>query len=189
VQREQWAEGQNGFRAISWPNPEYPVRFDQLAHLVVNYSPFMSWAFPRELFFLYGIRFDEDLVVAEDWDVILRGSLLCGVDDVAELTAVYRRWTNADSSYSTHSLEEWERSEQRVIDRLDRSVITLPPGSMSGIRAAVVNSDTLLAHRGLFRAGQLWWPLRYGWRVVAPAVRVAVRGRRSLHRIARRGRS
>ena len=189
VEREHWPSDQDGFRALSWPSPEYPERFEQLSHLVVNYSPFMSWAFPRELFSLYGLRFDEELVVCEDWDVILRGSLLCGVDDVAELTAIYRRWTNADSSYSAHSLAEWAESEGRVVERLDRSVIMLPPGSMRAIRTAIVNSDTLIAHGALFRGGHLWWPLRYGWRMVAPAVHIAVRGRSKLRRALRRRRA
>ena len=75
-----------GFRTSSWPKAEYPDHFDLLQHLLVNYSPFMSWAFPRSLFFTYGLRFDEQLTVCEDWDVILRGSLICGVDDVPHLT-------------------------------------------------------------------------------------------------------
>lgn len=189
VEREHWPSDQDGFRALTWPSPEYPERFEQLPHLVVNYSPFMSWAFPRELFFLYGLRFDEALVVCEDWDVILRGSLLCGVDDVAELTAIYRRWTNADSSYSAHSLQEWAESEERVIERIDRSIIMLPPGSMRAIRTAIVNSDTLIAHGVLFRGGHLWWPLRYGWRVAAPVVHFAVRARSKLRRTIRRRRA
>jgi len=183
VEPETWSEGQDGFRALSWPKPEYPEQFDQLAHLLVNYSPFMSWAFPRELFFLYGVRFDEELLVCEDWDVILRGSLLCGVDDVPELTAIYRRWQGATSSYSLHSSQEWNESEQRVIERIDRSVIMMPPGTMRRARAVLGNDGILLAHRHLFRGDQLRFPLDLGWRIAAPVAKAAVRVRNRARRL------
>ena len=189
VEPELWPDDQDGFRTLSWPKPEYPEVFDQLNHLLVNYSPFMSWAFPRELFFLYGVRFDEELLVCEDWDVILRGSLLCGVDDVPELTAVYRRWSGAPSSYSLHSSAEWLTSEQRVIERVDRSVMMLPPGSMRRARAVLANADILYAHRHLFQGNQLRWPLGLGWRMATPAIKLAVRARNRVRRLraARRG--
>ncbi len=182
VEPERWVGGEAGFRSLSWPNPEYPKEFDQLAHLLVNYSPFMSWAFPREVFFLYGLRFDEDLVVAEDWDMILRGSLLCGVDDVPELTAIYRRWQGAESSYSLHSSAEWLASERRIIDRIDRSVIMMPPGTMAKARRALGDADILRSHRHLFRSNQLRFPLSTAWRIASPFVRNMVRLRDRVRR-------
>lgn len=182
VESETWPSGQEGFRSLSWPDAEYPEDFDQLAHLLVNYSPFMSWAFPRELFFRYGVRFDEELLVCEDWDVILRGSLLCGVDDVAQLTAIYRRWSGAESSYSLHSSAEWQASEQRVIERIDRSVIMLPPGTMRRARRVLGDADVLRQHRHLFRGNQLRWPLNVGWRMMTPGVKLLVRVRNRVRR-------
>ena len=171
VEPEVWPNGRPGFRSLSWPDPEYPAYFDQLAHLVVNYSPFMTWAFPRELFFLYGVRFDEELVVCEDWDIILRGSLLCGVDDVTELTAIYRRWHGALSSYSLHSSAEWQAAEQRVVDRVDRSVIMMPPGTMEQARQVIVHAAILDSNRIYFRGNRLHWSLRAAWRLLHPAGR------------------
>lgn len=183
VEPEVWPTGQDGFRTLSWPKPEYPEEFNQLAHLLVNSSPFMGWAFPRELFFLFGVRFDEELVVAEDWDVILRGSLLCGVDDVAELTAIYRRWQGADSSYSLHSRAEWRDSESRVIDRIDNSVMMMPPGTMQNARQVVASAEILHTYRYLFRGNHLRWPLDPAWRAAAPAVKLALRVRNRLRRL------
>lgn len=185
VEPEPWPGGLDGFKTLSWPKPEYPVQFDQLAHLLVNYSPFMSWAFPRELFFLYGVRFDEELLVAEDWDVILRGSLLCGVDDAPELTAIYHRWEGAESSYSIHSATEWKASEERVIERIDRSVIMMPPGTMRRVRQVLADADILWSHRHLFRGDQLRQPLLLGWKAMVPGVKLAVRVRNRIRRARR----
>jgi glycosyltransferase involved in cell wall biosynthesis len=131
---EAWAGDIPGYRSLSWPRAEYAKTFDQIDHLRVNHSPFMSWAFPRGLFTELGLTFDEALDVCEDWDMILRASLLVGVEDVPALTSIYRRWDGAASSYTVHSSEIWQKSEKRVIDRLDDSVIVLPQGSVSHIR-------------------------------------------------------
>ena len=131
---EVWPQGEQGFRTNSWPNAAYAKAFDQLDHLDVNHSPFMSVAFPRYLFSSIGLRFDEKLDVCEDWDVILQGSLILGVHSVDSLTSIYRRWEGGASSYTSHSKEEWFRSEKRVIDRLNGAPQLLPVGQIARIR-------------------------------------------------------
>ena len=131
---EVWTGGFEGQRSLSWPHSAYARTFDQIQHLRVNHSPFMSWAFPRGLFSQLGLTFDEALDVCEDWDMILRSSLLVGVDDLPALTSIYRRWEGAATSYTVHSTDIWRASEKRVIDRLDDSAIILPQGSVSEIR-------------------------------------------------------
>lgn len=180
VRPELWPQDQEGFRSLSWPKAEYPAEFDQLAHLVVNYSPFMSWAFPRRLFAQFGFRFDEELSVCEDWDVILRGSLLCGVEDTGEITAIYRRWEGGASSYTLHSADSWKWSEARVIEKLNASVVLLGPGSVEKVRellgdrgarehlAALINSPSWKLARPLRGAVRV---ARYGRRVVGAAKR------------------
>jgi glycosyltransferase involved in cell wall biosynthesis len=179
---EPWSDQRDGFRAISWPKVEHPTSFHQLDHLVVNYSPFMSWAFPRSLFSTMGLRFDEELTVCEDWDIILRGSLLYGVDDVAALTSIYRRWEGAASSYSEHTTDSWRASERRVIDRLNQQVVMLPPGSVEEIRQLVLLADGVRSFRFLFNGNDLRWPLNVMWRGASPAVRLLVRARNVLRR-------
>lgn len=183
VRPETWPLGEAGFRTGSWPKAEYPVDFDQLQHLLVNYSPFMSWAFPRSLFFLYGVRFDEELLVCEDWDVILRGSLLCGVDDVDALTAIYRRWEGGVSSYTSHSTDAWKASEQRVIDRIDESVIMMPVGAMNAMRRMVLYNTALDNYRFIFNGTTLRFPLNRLWDLVRPGLRLAVRVRSKVRRL------
>lgn len=182
VTPELWPHDQDGFRTSSWPNAEYPVEFDQMQHLLVNFSPFMSWAFPRSLFHTLGVRFDEQLVVCEDWDVIVRGSLLCGVHEIPVLTSLYRRWDRGVSSYSVHSPDEWRASEQRVIDRLDAAALLLPPGSMSDLRTMLLFTTAMENYRVLFNGTTLRWPLNRGFGVLRRAGRFARRVRNRLRR-------
>jgi glycosyltransferase involved in cell wall biosynthesis len=183
---EQWPNAAAGFRTSSWPKVEFPVDFDQIGHFLVNGSPFMSWAFPRRLFATYGFRFDEELVVCEDWDVILRGSVLCGVEEIVALTSIYRRWQGGESSYTSHSSDAWQRSERRVIDRNDSSVLLLPVGSIANLRRLALLDDAWKRYSFLFAGNQLRQPLDAMWVAAAPVVKLGVRAvkriRRSLQR-------
>jgi hypothetical protein len=182
---EVWPNGANGFRTTSWPKLEHPVRFDQIEHLLVNRSPFMSWAFPRELFTVIGVRFDEELTVCEDWDVIVRGSLLCGVKEIESLTSIYRRWQGGDSSYDVHSAESWQWSEQRVLKRIDESTMLLPPGSLGRVRQLALAGDTWDKYHYLFKGNSLRQPLQSVWNLAMPPARLM---RRVVRRY-RRGRA
>ena len=186
VSPEPWSDGRAGFRSISWPRPEYPERFDLLQHLLVNHSPFMSWAFPRALFFSYGLRFDEDLAVVEDWDLILRGSLLCGVEDVPALTAIYRRWEGGSSSYTQHSGMDWKTAEQRVINRINSSPLIMPRGAMESMRQMVLYNTALDGYRFLFAGTSLRRPFNSMWNLARPGFNFAVRLRNRLRRIRQR---
>ncbi|WP_100814099.1 glycosyltransferase family 2 protein [Microbacterium lacus] len=182
---EMWPQDQDGFRHTSWPNTEYPAHFDQLAHFGMNYSPFMGWAFPRELFHTYGLRFDEELYVCEDWDMILRGSLICGVEEVHELTAIYRRWEGIESSYTSHHSAEWEASQARVIARLNESPIIFPPGTVMEILALLSARSELNNVRGGLEAIYT----SRSWRITEPVrgvLRYAASGARFTKRAVRR---
>jgi glycosyltransferase involved in cell wall biosynthesis len=183
---EQWPNGAPGFRTSSWPKVEFPVNFDQVRHLLVNGSPFMSWAFPRRLFTMYGFRFDEELLVCEDWDVILRGSLLCGVEEIGALTSIYRRWQGGESSYTSHSSEAWQHSEQRVIDRTDASILLMPVGSMANLRRLALLDDAWKRYSFLFAGNQLRQPLDAMWVAAAPVVKLGVRMFKRIRRAIKR---
>jgi glycosyltransferase involved in cell wall biosynthesis len=186
VTPELWPHDQDGFRTGSWPAAEYPPQFDQLQHLLVNHSPFMSWAFPRGLFYSYGLRFDEELTVCEDWDMILRGSLLLGVHQIDALTSVYRRWASGESSYSLHSSESWRASERRVIDRLNASALVMPPGSMARLRSVILFTTALDNYRVLFDGTNLRWPINRLWGVLRRGGRFARRARNGIRSVRRR---
>jgi hypothetical protein len=186
TQVEAWGNRSQGYRATSWPEVPYQKDFDPLEHLIVNQSPFMSIAFPRELFTLYGLRFDEDLDVCEDWDVILQGSFLLGVTDVHELTAIYRMWTGTTTSYTKHSQEAWARSEARVVDRLNTWPLIMPPGAVEQLRYLASKDDAKHAYAFMFKEGKLRAPFRVGVALIAPLLRLAVWLRARAKKVARR---
>jgi hypothetical protein len=131
---ESWAD-RPGLRAVSGVRSAFPEEFDLVQHLEHNRTPFMAYAFPASLV-AAGARVDERLPVCEDWDFALRAALAVGVHSVPDVTAVYRRWTGAPSSYSAHAEEEWRRTEREVLARLDAEAHTFPPGSIAAIRRA-----------------------------------------------------
>ena len=180
--RELWPQDQDGFRTVSWPEAEYPDHFDLLQHLLVNYSPFMSWAFPRSLFFTYGLRFDEKLLVPRT------GTSFCGLAAVrcggrggphCDLPPVARCRDVVHRAFP----DSWLESEQRVIDRIDASVYLMPPGSMQSSRRMIVYNTALDNYRFFFRGTDLRPPLHHVWNVARPGVKLAVRARNVLRRL------
>lgn len=143
VAPEEWSQGRAGLRTLSWPSKFYPQEFSMVDHILVNHTPFMSVAFPRELFSELNQQFNEQLLVVEDWDMIVRGALLCGVVDIPEVTSIYRQWQRADNSQSVHALEEWKSSEALVTANLDSANLILPPGSASRIQELLVKEEKL----------------------------------------------
>jgi hypothetical protein len=122
------------YRNIGGFQAPYPGEFDLLRHLSDNSSPPCGLAFPRSCFRDLGIRFDEELPVLEDWDVLLQAAVLCGVACTPEVTSVYRWWQKGDSSLQRHSHLEWQSSRSAVLRRMDAVPLLLPAGSASKIR-------------------------------------------------------
>jgi glycosyltransferase involved in cell wall biosynthesis len=186
VQSEEWFNGTKGFRAMSWPEIPYEIEYSQIEHLRVNQSPFMSIAFPVGLFTVLGERFDEELAVCEDWDMILRGGAICGVHQIPSLTAIYRNWVGVETSYTQHSFDEWRISEARVLQKLSSRPFLLETGAVEELRKLVLLKDTIDAYGTydfMFRNGVLRLPFRIFFRAVSPAIRLAVRARNLLRRL------
>ena len=137
MQPEEWPGGTQGFRTTTWPSTPYPATFEIEHHLERNHSPFMSVAFPWELFALWGNRFDEELDVTEDWDMILRGAFLVGVVSVEDLAVIYRFWDGATSSYTEHDRLAWSTSEARVRRKLNARPLILPEGAPQAIVGSI----------------------------------------------------
>ena len=185
VEPEMWPLDQAGYRTTSWPKAEYAPKFVQLDHLTVNHSPFMSWAFPRSLFTVVGLRFDEELTVCEDWDLILQGSLLLGVTSIDSLTAIYRRWVGGHSSYTQHSRDSWIWSEKRVVARLNDSALLVPAGTVDAIRGGSDDPGSmrhladrvngLTAELSAIHGSRSWKLIALGRHVFARPRRVLVR--------------
>jgi hypothetical protein len=137
----------------------------------------MAFAFPRAAVGRLGGA-DESLEVCEDWDLVLRVAAVLGVIDIPHLTAIYRRWTSGDDSYSLHDEKVWRRDMQIVRAKLDARALLLPPGSASSLATmSKLRADpSELAE--VYRSTS--------WRVTAP-LRVVSRLARRVRQRRRRG--
>lgn len=156
-----------GFESVGTPVAEYARSFSQVDHLLVSHTPFMSLAFPRDLFGEGKITFDETLWVCEDWDVLLQASSVAGVNDVDELTAFYRRWSGLDNSYTEHHAEQWRESEARVVDRIRSHPFALHGMAVDRIRELLMEETELHAARQLLAEQGLVLG-SMSWKVTAP---------------------
>ncbi|MEQ8840652.1 MAG: glycosyltransferase family 2 protein [Acidimicrobiales bacterium] len=105
----------------------FPDRFDLLAHMSLNLTPICALAYPRHLVDEFGLRFDDDLPVYEDWDFLMRAAMVAGVVSIPAATSLYRRLDggNADDAATVAT---WERAHAAVIDRLSSRPVLLPAG-------------------------------------------------------------
>ena len=132
-------------RATSWFTTPWSASYDALRHLHINDTPIMSVAFPIDVFHKDGLRFDESLTTTEDWDLLTRAAMLRGVISTAEITSIYRWWTNGESSRFAHPPEEWQRNMARIRRNLDSQPLSLPPGSASQITSLFDANSALTA--------------------------------------------
>ena len=102
----------------------YAGEFDLLAHLSHSETPICSVALPRPGLERFGLRFDEDLQVCEDWDMIVRAALLIGVHSIPESTSLYRRADGANSR-SEADEAQWRRDREKVIRKLESEAFVL----------------------------------------------------------------
>lgn len=122
---------------------EYPARFNFVDHLHDNYTPCMSVAYPREIFHGFGLRFDETLTTAEDYDFMMRAYAICGIGESAEITCIYRRWQGRQNSAVLHSAEEWENNHANIKAKHDSMPILLSKGALAEIRARTQTQPVL----------------------------------------------
>ncbi len=106
----------------------YPATFDQLAHFSYSETPICSLALPRQALNSFGLRFDEDLTVCEDWDLLIRAALVLGVHCVDEITSLYRRSDGGNSETEAYR-QDWYRNRANVIDKLARQPFVLDGSS------------------------------------------------------------
>lgn len=134
IEATDW-NGTPGWAATSPFVYSYPPDYSMVEHLSENYTPFCALAFPAALFGQLGHRFDESLPVLEDWDMQLRGAMLCGVASVKEITSVYHLWEEGTGETSSvlHAAEEWQQVRDQIRYRLDTGPVLLPAGSLTDL--------------------------------------------------------
>lgn len=121
-------------RACKAPETKYCVDFDFINELTENVCPLMSLAFPAKVFRSWGLIFDETLTTTEDWDYMMRLAFVTGVTDIQEPSAIYRIWTNTESSATIHSPDEWQKNYTTIRKKLRQMPLVLRKGDAFTIR-------------------------------------------------------
>jgi glycosyltransferase involved in cell wall biosynthesis len=110
------------------------AEFDVVWHLEENKTPICAYAVPLDAVRVRGIRFDEELTVMEDWLFLMQAALALGVADTGRVTAVYRRWDDAEATWFRLDEATWKADRRRVWAILDSAPMMLPEGSASFLR-------------------------------------------------------
>lgn len=137
----QWNE--KALRAEDKPNTMYCKDYWLLDQLRMNNCPTLGLAFPAAGFRHLGLIFDETLTTTEDWDYQLRIVKYFGAVSVPQIGAIYRLWTNEESSATEHKKEEWDANYRRIQDKLKEMPILLP--AQAAMRAGGMTEENKMA--------------------------------------------
>ena len=137
-------EYKGGLRAESAFDTEFARDYDSILQVELNRCPPVGLAYPAEVFQKMGIIFDEELATTEDWDYLTRAAFVCGVVSSAEPSCIYRKWINAETSFTVHKPEEWDRNYKAIINKTDKRMLCLPSGSVSKIVELIKDRSWLL---------------------------------------------
>lgn len=132
-----------GLRAEGPLEMRYSKNFDYIEHLRTNQTPPIAVAFPSGVFHELNIHFDETLTTTEDWDYIMRVAGIVGVISSEKITAIYRWWEKDHSSRTEHSSEEWKNNHQKILSKIDNSLVLLPTNTTGRIRTLLDENDQL----------------------------------------------
>ncbi len=130
--KQTWASnptewGIHALRAETAPSVEYCIPYNVISQTYENHCPPVSLAFPLQPFREHGIIFDETLDCAEDWDYLMRLSVITGITDTMHPTSIYRWWQNAESSQTVCNKETWSSCINSVrLRNVKRSYIITP---------------------------------------------------------------
>ncbi len=118
---------------VTKPYPAYPDHFDFVDHLRENQSPNCSFAVPRGLCRFLGLRFNEEMLLFEDWDFLIRAAEFAGVAEIDAITSIYQCLPNRGTLGNHLERDVWNVSQQLMFSGLDARPLLLPPGSASRI--------------------------------------------------------
>ena len=184
----------------------YELEFDPVHHLWGNETPICTFAVPRRLIETFGLRFDEQLPVLEDWDFLMRCVAFAPVRDTREITSIYQMWRNGESSASLHDTSLWQAIQRVLQDRANQRPLVLPAGTaarlidmsqrLAELDAARIETSTAraearkqaeevqrLGHEvGVIEGKYLTVTGSLRWRILGPLARVAAALRGPLKR-------
>lgn len=163
--------GVKALRASGSPDPKHCRDYQPIDQIQMNNCPPIGLAFPAAAFRQLGVIFDETLATTEDWDYLTRVAKFTGVSSIAKVGAVYRLWTNEESSATVHKQEEWKTNYDIIQKKMDDMPLLLPAGSALRISRMVqdcqmandiVNSRIWKAsapyRRFMIRVKPILWP-------------------------------
>lgn len=122
-----------GLRAESAFDPEFAHDYNDVTQVELNRCPPVGLAYPSVAFQKMGIIFDESLATTEDWDYLMRVAYVCGVYSVDEPACIYRKWINAETSFTVHKKEEWERNYDTIVKKIQNKMLCIPVGGTETI--------------------------------------------------------
>lgn len=122
-----------GYAQVGPTQTPWEAHFDVTQHLWDNRSPNCGWALPIGAYRDLGIVFDEELPVLEDWDVLTRAMLACGVSQSPEITSLYRRWQDGGHSLGEHDESQWAAARAAVVSKWAEGTL-VPQGMVPTIR-------------------------------------------------------
>ena len=105
-------------RSCSRLKNDYCRDFDIIDQLKINFCPIMSLAFPTCVFKNFFIKFDEDLTTTEDYDFLMRCVSVCGVRDIKQVVAIYRKWRNYENSYTCETRDKWIENQNKINEKI-----------------------------------------------------------------------
>ncbi len=93
--------------------------FDLFQHWHDNQSPICSFAVPLDRIRDLDIRFDESLVLCEDWDFLLQATLALPVHDTHRATSIYQQWQHDPTASRVHGPEAFDVARTQLLRKLD----------------------------------------------------------------------
>ena len=132
-------------RAESAFDMEFARDYNEVFQVELNRCPPVGLAYPAVAFQKLGIIFDEELATTEDWDYLMRVAYVCGVHSIAEPACIYRKWVNAETSFTVHKQEEWARNYDTIVEKIDSKMMCLPAGRAADIFQLIKDRTWLLS--------------------------------------------
>ena len=164
--------GRQPVRAVGDVERPFADRFDLLAHLSHNETPICSIAMHRPTLDQLGLRFDETLVVFEDWELLVRAAMASGVVSISDETSLYRRLDSANA-FAVVDEATWHRTHAQVIDAFRARPVLLPSGIAERLAGAHFDPEGTTDHQRRAEAleSSPWWRLTAAPRRAVTALR------------------